>query len=803
LRLAGIAVKNETCYLTTCVCGATCGVYTTPENNTWVYCTFCGRKGTSVEYVANVRGMPLDNVTELLVSHGEDEATAAALVQDAKHLPMHALRRLWEIAKRNVEPERIGQGAMTILQRKQVYTGWNNIPPGVGVLFTRDLLDVKAAYPGSMLKFHNTKAYRVFIAAARFDVPGRVCGINLIHSAGEASIASALGTNNNFTGGLAIDALDITDTGPVYIFDNQYVALMFQTKVYGSEGRHVRVATHRTDTSEHTWRYLQRSQLLYVATDDNFVTAVDVCRRVPGAKIIRVPATELSTWIRGTSTAMLPSMHPDTRVDWSKAACRWLFENPATIASRRKQLALPPKDEQRLLEHCTEAERRTLLDDTTTYRETMIDGVLVRETPSGYVAMFDRRLVEISNVRVVLTKSVVEQSTSKTWYHGHVIFRDMQLPFVVDQAQIQTLNSFTEWIGAITSAAGLGVPHIRSTWVKRMLPLATMLSAITVETTDRMLGWSDARREFLLPDLVISAERGIEARASPLSVGIPHKVWDVSADYMALLQETSTRAMEYVSFAVMIATAMVSTASGEPPYKFFVGIPQDICTVLGTMAQKMGIPVMSHMSTKLTDKRYGTAPLIYGMPAVYHPEPGRVVGVVNRAYTQTEIIRVKPSATVFARFFPSTASIQYPIAGSLPVTGHRKFETMAARLVCELVYRALHSPSEDPALTRVVHFLVELTSSMTAREHIYNLLGTLLLPPKSDTDWCAKYLEAVQQQVAAGRLPGNVVTSVGGKVVVNARKVRNESHKQGVPVPHQSVVAERFYAANMGDQVIA
>ena len=63
-----------------------------------------------MEYVANVRGMPLDNVTELLVSHGEDEATAAALVQDAKHLPMHALRRLWEIAKRNVEPERIGQG---------------------------------------------------------------------------------------------------------------------------------------------------------------------------------------------------------------------------------------------------------------------------------------------------------------------------------------------------------------------------------------------------------------------------------------------------------------------------------------------------------------------------------------------------------------------------------------------------------------------------------------------------------------------------------------------------------------------
>lgn len=800
LRLAGISVQSESMYFTSCTCGATCGIYTTPENDTWVHCPHCGFSGMAVEYVAKVRRVSIDDMPQWLKSHEVADDVVSRLMAGARYTPMLAFRALWKRAKRNVEPERIGQGAMTMLQAKRVYNEWNNLPDGLGVLFVHDIADVRSEYPGAQLKVSNVGSHKIFVAAARYDVPGRVCGINLIQTTGESEISSRDRLRNNFTGGLAIDDLSADNTKPVYVFDNQHTALMFQAKVYGSEGRHVRVAVYNFETDTATWDCLRRSLVLYVATD-NILEAVGVCRKIPSARIIRVKADELETWILGTTTAMLPSVHPDTRVDWPKAAREWLFEKPAVRHDRRRQLALSAADEQRVLECCTDAERRALLSDEPVCREIVLEGVQVRETAEGYAAMIDRRMEEIANIRISLSHSVVEHSTSKTWYYGYLIFQGTHLAFAVEHSQLQHRAAFLSWVSSMTAAAGLGVPSIRPAWAGRLLTIASKFSTPIIENTDRLLGWSEKTNSLLLPSVVISATHGVENRTSPIDVGIPDGVWSADASYVPLLDDSSSRALEYMAFAIALATSMTATAVGASPYTFVIGAHPDMMATPGDMAQKMGIPVMTHHASKVIDRRYGAAPAIHGFPVLCQPEPGRVIGAVSRTATRSEIVRVGWRAVGFARLFPRTMSVQFPIEEGTPATGHHAYAPMAARLACELTYRALRDGVTGDVAAAVIHAMAGVAKEAKNGEYIHLLLGRILLPPKDDADWCAKYVECVRQHIAAGWLKPAYLIKQGDIEVVDATGVYRGSMDRGSPALHPGAVAERFCAAGIPDRV--
>ncbi len=798
MKLAGIRVKAEAAYLTPCVCGAVCGVYTTPENNTWVHCPSCRRQGTSVEYVMAAKQMPPETVAKHLMEIGATQKAADELIAAASHAPTLAFRDLWERAKQNVEPERIGQGAMTILQNERVYTGWNNVPPGVGILFKHDFAVVRNRYPASNLRLRGVQQHKVYIALARYDVPGRVCGITLVHPGGIGNGYSKFGTDIPFTGGIAIDDMSITNRAPVYVFDDPRASLRFQAKAYYALGKHIRVASYTPDTVDSSWDHLRQSQILYLATDSNFVQAVNVCRKLAGAKIIRARAEELDTWIRGTSTAMLPSVHPDMQLDWPKAVQRWLFENPAAMDDRRRQLALSAGDEQRVLEYCTDAERRTLTSGQTIYRETCVDDITVRETDDGYAALLNSKLVAVSNVRLVFTKSIVEQSTSKTWYCGDLVFRGIHIPFMVELSRIQASRDLIPWVSKLTASAGLGVPYIHQAWTTRLLTLATLLSSPVVEHTDRLLGWSDRSQTFYLPTLTISAARGIEPRVLPVNIGMPADVWGLSNDFTTMLGSNQQRAMEYTSFAVMTAASVLSTALGEPPLTFVVGVPTKYGATLSSMAQRLGIPQLEVSSRK--GKRLGASAAVHGFPVLYQPEPKDTVDAVSKAVSRPRIVRVGQYMTGFARLLPNTVGLQYPIKGAVSQSSPRRYEDMAARLTCELIYRVLCTPSAEPAVYRVVSALASLATDDN-RENIYTLLGELRLPPKTDAAWCEKYLETVAQQVKQQWLPAAVMAD-GDVTRVYAHRVYKESRARGAAAPHPNLVAEKFCSAGLSSRLL-
>ena len=803
LRYAGIAAQNTVMYSTTCTCGDTCGVYTTPENTTWVHCRHCGFSGTSVEYVARSRRVKLEDMGAWLKDRGVAEDEIPKLMAAANHAPTLAFRALWKRARHNVSANHTLPEAFTLFQMKRVYTDWTRVPSGVGVLTVGDIAAIRSEHPFGQLKVSNAGSHKSFIAVARYDVPGRVCGINLIQSTGEADISSRDRLRNNFTGGLAIDELAADDLSPVYVFDEQHMALMFQAKISRGGSRPVRVAVYNYETSDDTWDCLRRAPVVYVAID-NIVDAISVVRKLPGAKIVRAKADTLEAWITGISTMLLPSLNPKERMDWTQAARSWLFEKPAIVKSQLQQLRLPAADTQRLLECCTAGERRALTADDLVYREVVFEGHTVRETPNGYAALLERSMVEIANVRVVLSHAIIEHSTSKTWYYGFLVFQGAHLPFAVEHTQLQTGKTFMAWLNSMTAAAGLGAPSVKPTWTGKLLALASKFATPTVENTDRLLGWSDESKALLLPAVTISPVSGVQDRASPINVGIPAGVWQASTDFTPLVTGTDARALEYMAFAVALATSMTAEAAGTDPYTFVIGVPPDMAARPATMAQELGIPVMIHHASKVVDRRYGAAPAIHGFPVLYQPEGGRVIGAVSRTATvRSEIIRAGYSAAGFSRLFPRTASIKFPISDTAAHTGHHNYAPQAARLACELTYRALKSGSAGDTTQMVVHEMAVLAREVGNEEHIHHMLGRLLLPPRTDAEWCARYVECAKQGIADGWLRPEVFRKRKTTEVVDASEVYREAMARGVPVPYPGAVVDRFCAAGLADQVHA
>ena len=146
---------------------------------------------------------------------------------------------------------------------------------------------------------------------------------------------------------------------------------------------------------------------------------------------------------------------------------------------RRRQLALSAGDEQRVLEYCTDAERRTLTSGQTIYRETCVDDITVRETDDGYAALLNSKLVAVSMSDSCSRSPLWSKARRKP---GTVVIGvpRYSYPFMVELSRFRP--AVTSYRGYPNSRLQLDSASRISAGVdNRLLTLATLLSSPVVE----------------------------------------------------------------------------------------------------------------------------------------------------------------------------------------------------------------------------------------------------------------------------------------------------------------------------------
>lgn len=339
------------------------------------------------------------------------------------------------------------------------------------------------------------------------DIPGRLCALQFVAS-GRPQTTRSLGGREPglfMLGELPLQA-DV-----VYAWEDPLLALGLRQglKLAGSSPHPM--VCWRSGSAE-SWKYVRTRTTVFWSLAES-MELFNQARRAPGGLIATSPSVDASAW---RNPLRFLSAVREAAQPWYTCLRRRLLEmNNADIRCWLSGLQLTTSEWDLLLGDCGDVERDKIqhcMNDAGVERYVSLgDKWVVRKEGGWYLrrpTAANRHFADelLTDAMLVIHTVVFDEPSGRTYFSGRVECGGHPVDFEVEEALIR--RNPPQYIRDLLSRAGLAYPRMSTK--SRSLDLVEIALAFHPPVTRReggRVGWDPARKGFILPKMVITAEQ--------------------------------------------------------------------------------------------------------------------------------------------------------------------------------------------------------------------------------------------------------------------------------------------------------
>lgn len=821
LSAVGVIVQEAMPFNTMCgVCKGDMSVHNMPEGGTWVCCSDCGFAGSSLAYVAHVKGEQRHHVSRVLRGMGIAENEITALLAYEAESRYYALLDLWGVARERMAPGRIGATGIYLVQTHALYTGMRGIQPWFGLLYGNDIRDLHEAHP-KCFGVAGAGSHKSFLTVPYYDIPGRICGFGLFHSGGTAQLVMRYdGQRYTPGGGLACLPSVAGTRGTVYAVDDLHLALMLHGSHYATYGEYPALVAYEAGLpATCTWESITAGRVIFSGTG-SLVDRIREAKRHVAGHVASAPVLTPCTRGQQLAAQLVPytagtyfPLADKNSKPWATAARVFLLNNPATLDERIRELGLSGASLQRVLDGCTDAERRALCATGPGVREATVNGTLVRARDTGYSVVGPRGERAVSDVVISVKQLLTTRETRATWVVGELVRGVERVPFCVPTALFKSPSQARTWLAGRFLAAGLRAPSVERAWLPSFLDMALAFAAPTTAEVSATLGWDADTARVVLPAVRISGA-GIEHTTTPVlavtnHVGpVPGQEWGSVAISDAVLSEfvasEHPEAVTAAAYCVCSVLNIVAVVRGRDACGLALGINGDYHGTMASVGAGFGWDIVRDAAdaAAFVSGRKRHTPVIRGLPVVCLPRISKVSEYIAAGSPAFPcVVGCAPFPADCAALFPGWMRLQLPV--TVPTSKHGAarnglWPAAAAELASRAISVLLAAADAPGTLFGdVTAALLTVSDRHGSRAAVLAALGRLRCSEVDAATWFSRYMVLLEESIAVGRITTSSLLRAGRVVRIDVAGLQRAFSALGARHPDLEYVRTMAEAAGL------